>query len=72
MGFYQEGVEAEFFGSPEEMQAKLKYYLAHDEARAKIARAGRERCLSGGYSYAERMRECVGMILGEQAAKTGG
>lgn len=61
-GFFREGVEAEFFSGRDEMVDKIKFYLAHPAERGRIAAAGRERCLRGGYSYFERMRQCVGAI----------
>jgi len=48
---FEEGVEAEFFSSREELLEKCRYYLAHPEARRRVATAGRERCLRSDYSY---------------------
>jgi hypothetical protein len=48
--FYQEGIEAEFFDSKEELLAKVKTYLSYGLEREKIAKAGRNRCLNSGYS----------------------
>jgi hypothetical protein len=48
---FKEGVEAEFFGSREELLEKCQYYLAHPEERRRIAAVGRERCLRSDYSY---------------------
>lgn len=47
--FFREGEEAEFFGSPEELVSKAKFYLANDAARQRIAASGRERCHRSGY-----------------------
>jgi len=53
--FFEEGREAEFFGSPEELLDKIKFYCANDDARARISRAGYQRCISGKYAYVHRM-----------------
>ena len=52
---FEEGVEAEFFGDTNEMIEKCRYYLANDEERARIARAGLERCRRGRYDNAGRL-----------------
>jgi hypothetical protein len=53
---FEEGREAEFFSDFDELLRKCRHYLAHDDERARIAAAGRARCLAGGYSNAERLR----------------
>ena len=55
LALFAEGVEAEFFEGADELIRKTKTYLEHDEARCRIAAAGRERCLRGGYGYPERL-----------------
>jgi spore maturation protein CgeB len=52
---FQEGVEAEFFGDAAELAEKVHFYRAHPAACAKVAGAGRARCLKSGYSYRERL-----------------
>jgi spore maturation protein CgeB len=59
---FDEGKEAEYFGSDEEYRDKLKFYLANDGARDSIARAGHKRCMSSGYSYDERIRSVLSEI----------
>ena len=45
MSMFREGIEAEFFASNDELIEKARHYLGHEEARLRIAQAGRERCL---------------------------
>jgi spore maturation protein CgeB len=59
LALFEEGVEAEFFGSDDEMIDKTRYYLAHAEARRRIAAAGLERCRRGRYSYHERLLDML-------------
>lgn len=60
--FLEEGKEAEFFDSNEEMLQKVQYYLSHETERANIARAGRERCVKSGYSQIAQMKKMLGTI----------
>jgi spore maturation protein CgeB len=52
---FEEGIEAEFFDSNEELVDKCRYYLRFPEIRKRIAEAGRERCVRSGYDYASRL-----------------
>lgn len=57
--FFEEGVEAEFFGSERELLDKLRFYANDEPARRQIAAAGRARGERSGYSYLHRMRTAL-------------
>ncbi len=59
LSLFQEGKEAEFFETKEELVDKCKFYLKHESLRKKIAQAGRMRCIKSKYSYPERMQEIL-------------
>ncbi len=56
---FEEGKEAEFFDSREELVQKCRYYLEHPEERKKIAQAGHERCVKAGYDNSSRLRTVI-------------
>lgn len=62
---FEEGVEAEFFSSDEELVDKVRYYLEHEEQRKRIAAAGRQRCLTRGYSNRHRLQGALDYICRE-------
>jgi len=59
LALFKEGIEAEYFGSDEEMQEKVGFYLTHDNARSKIAAAGRERCIQSGYDAKSQIEKVL-------------
>ena len=59
---FREGVEAEFYDTPEELRRKIDHYLTHEPERQAIARAGRQRCLQG-YGYPDRLREILRQLM---------
>src|SRR5439155_18342056 len=63
LALFDEGREAEFFGSDEEMRRKVLYYLAQEDERRAIAASGRERCVRGGYSNIDRLSRIVDRIV---------
>lgn len=63
LSLFEEGQEAEFFEGNEEMLDKVRFYLAHPELRARIAAAGRERCLRSGYSNHDRLRQMLRIVM---------
>lgn len=56
---FEEGREAAYFGGPDELLALARHYLEHESERARVAAAGRERCLRSGYSHHERLRDML-------------
>lgn len=62
---FEEGKEAEFFETTNELVDKIKFYLRHDEARRRIADAGYRRCISSGYSNLERIRQMLEIVTGQ-------
>lgn len=57
--FFDEGTEAEFFDSPEELVDKVRFYCANESARKGIATAGRARCSKSGYAYIDRLKRVL-------------
>ncbi|MBF0096449.1 MAG: glycosyltransferase family 1 protein [Magnetococcales bacterium] len=53
---FQEGKEAEFFASADELVEKVRFYLHNETARQRIAMAGRERVIHGGHDLHSRLR----------------
>lgn len=62
LSFFEEGREAEFFGSQAELVDKARFYTANEAARARIAASGRRRCETSGYSYVERLRPVLRQV----------
>lgn len=54
--FFEEGKEAEFFSSCEELLEKLQFYCSNEAARKLVADRGYQRCRESGYAYVCRLR----------------
>ncbi len=63
LGLFEERKEAVFFSSNQELLEKCRYYLAHDEERKAIAKAGNQRCVSSGYSNNESIKKMVNEVF---------
>ena len=62
---FEEGKEAEYFDSDEELLDKVRYYLAHEDERKSIAAAGRDRCIRSGYSNETRLSKMLETAMKE-------
>jgi spore maturation protein CgeB len=60
--FFHEGLEAEFFGSADELVDKTKFYCANESARQRVAAAGHRRCVESKYAYVHRLRDALEQI----------
>jgi len=54
--------EAAYFGSTEELADKVRFYLAHDELRRRIAQEGYTRVTTGRHTYRDRLAEIVNAV----------
>lgn len=61
--YFEEGREAEFFESSEELAEKIRFYLSNDAARERIAAAGRVRCERSGYGTPAIIRGLAAELL---------
>lgn len=57
--FFEEGTEAEYFSTPEELKRKLDFYLARDAEREKIRANGYRKLAGSNYAYEDRAREIL-------------
>ncbi len=59
---FEEGIEADYFRSPEEMIRKIMIYLGDDSLRQRVASAGRARVLRDGHDVDSRMRQMLAWV----------
>jgi spore maturation protein CgeB len=57
------GKEVITYRTPEECAELIRYYLAHEDERTEIARAGQQRTLRD-HTYYQRVQELVGIVEG--------
>jgi len=62
---FEDGREAVFFDDEDDLVAKIRHYLANENERREIAASGRRRCLDGGYSHRDRMRDMIARALAD-------
>jgi spore maturation protein CgeB len=61
-GFFEEGKEADYFSSIEELVDKARFYSANDSARKRVAYAGFDRCHKGRYAYTHRLAAVLDVL----------
>jgi spore maturation protein CgeB len=71
LALFEEDREAVYFSSDDELLDKARWYLAHEEDRARIAEAGRRRCWTGGYTYERRLEQVLAHLAARDAQRTG-
>ncbi len=54
--YFAEDREAAYYENLEEMLDKIRFFLAHDQERRRIAEAGYRRCRTSPYRYVDRAR----------------
>lgn len=59
---FDEGVDIEFFRTPEELLRKARHYLDHDDERQAVADAGRARVERDGHDVGSRMAEMLAVL----------
>lgn len=67
--YFEEGEECAFFSDPDELAAKIAYYLEHPQERTAIAAEGRRRALSSGYSVDDRVKTVLAKYYELRAAR---
>lgn len=66
--YFEEGKDLVCFDGIEDMRDKVRYYLSHEEERAKIARSGYER-VKGHHTYVDRLSKILKIVKEEEAKR---
>ncbi len=61
---FEEGEEAEFFSSFDELLAKCRHFLEYDDERRRIAEGGYRRCIESAYDLGSRLETMLAEIEG--------
>lgn len=60
--FFEEGKEADFFSSEQELVDKVQFYSENETVRRRVAEAGLRRCHTGRYAYINRVADVLKAI----------
>jgi spore maturation protein CgeB len=56
---FEEGKEVGYFSSPAELVDKVRYYLAHESERRRMARAAHLKVTTGKHTYLDRLQQVL-------------
>lgn len=59
MALFEEGQDAAYFESPEELVNKVRYYLGNDSERERIRKNGHTKTIEGNHTYRDRLMEIL-------------
>lgn len=65
LALFEEGKEAVFFTSNQELYEQCLYYLNHEDERLKISQAGYQKCLDAGYDNQKTIKRVLDEILND-------
>lgn len=66
--YFEEGKDLVCFDGIEDMRDKVRYYLSHEEERAKIARSGYEK-VKEHHTYVDRLSKILKIVKEEEAKR---
>jgi hypothetical protein len=62
LSLFEEGKEAEFFSTDQELLEKCQFYLKHEVDRDRIKEAGTLRCYTSGYSNEKSIKRMIDIL----------
>lgn len=65
LALFEEGKEAVFFSSNQELYEQCLYYLNHEVERLKISQAGYQKCVDAGYDNQKTIKRVLDEILND-------
>lgn len=63
LSLFEDGKEAVYFDTMDDLLNKVKYYLSNPLERIQIAAAGYNRCITSGYSHKDRLIQVINTII---------
>jgi hypothetical protein len=69
---FAEGENIECFDSAAEAKEKIRFYLANDQARERIAEAGYDFVVNSGHTYMDRAKQILGWLADDRGVEVRG